>query len=241
MRIFYYIIWSIIQCHSLMAADASINFKDQVLVLEQLVPPSKAKNKVLADLKSWDPEVSSSLWQLPMWFWDRYLNDDSFSGEIRASFLSSLVNSVAGEPLAFSTETLIRASEVGLETLRFSDKIPYMLYAEGVSPSHEMAKTFTVIFCHMSALGSQACQAMLNTSNDPFNMLALYLGSRGFAWTSILSAIATGCLFTDDDYIDVALRSLKRSYEKLHQEAKLAVVVEMIAERAKLRAEANGT
>lgn len=228
---------------NLMANESEL-WKEQVSDLKSIFSQNEHSYKlkfdeddlkdVYGELDKWGPDRASSLWKIPVWFRDAYLHDDSFRGVVRAnvlpSFLESCYSTVTGDSLSCPVDSMVRSAEMGLEILRNVHKLPYVQYSKGLAGIcqtygwNDVAKSIFTLISHGAALSAD----LLNQVGDPYSAAFAGLVCRP---VSVLFSGATMYFAMDGEYVDVALRSLKRLYEKQNKNQQLAIVEHMIAHR----------
>jgi len=205
--------------------------------LSRLSISEEVKNTVYEDLLEWGPERTSSYMQIPLWFWDAYLEDEAFRGVVRAHFFSSFTQNcyelVSGQSLDCPLDAMAHASEIGIEALRVAKKLPYFDYSDFTffTIKHS-ARTCTAMLSHWSAVAGYTCMSSPGAyAGDPAGWLASKITGQVFKIASVAFAGVTAYLAMDGEFIDVALRSLKRKYEIQNRFEEVAAVSMMIAHR----------
>lgn len=242
MRSLCQIILSLFLCQAILAANDDVDWTTQIDDLKEVIGASAAAGEVLADLEAWDPDQSVMGTESLYRFRDLYLNDPSYTGMIRAmvapSFMNSLYKYWTGASMADSAEVIFRSGELSLEFLRLIHKIPYALTSnadEIVLTKDEFLKSVGVMTSHGLILINSVLLAAI-PEMDPFNGLAVYLGTQLFRCTSYTLTLCAGVFNDDIEYLDVALRSLENSYIQRHKPEHLAIIMRLQAHRLQNKA-----
>lgn len=102
---------------------ATNSWDEQIKVRTKNIPESSEKQKVLSDLKNWDPEHSFYITKLLMTIRDRYDNDESFNYAVNINIIPALVNlysaNIIGTSLPSWLENGIRVGALGIEALNW--------------------------------------------------------------------------------------------------------------------------
>lgn len=229
----------VLLCQTLNAHDSDVEQwnADVKLIKEALVQTKQQdKEAVFADLEWWNPEHASKPWKMAMNFRDRYLFDDSITPLIRASFIPGVVgffSNLFSSSVQLPSEEVVRLWYLGLESLKQVHKIPYYLDGGSLTNTYmnsENLASLLAIAAHSAALGAPEA-------------VSLFYQSLGIEGVVALSTVFAGLAYwqsgESSEYLDIGLRSLKRSYEIKKEEQKLAVVLQAIGIRKGLKAKAS--
>jgi hypothetical protein len=251
MRFFSYAFLFLILSQRLYATDGDSQiWKHQFESLGRMAGPEQAKEQVLLELALWGPDQTCSYWKFPLWFRDLYLHDESFRGLVRAYFIPDFMNSWEKFPMdtsfTYPHNMSTNVEEITILALRIAPKLPSLLCAEkraeilGAIKWKDCAKSCAAQLGHWSALASSAISHRQNPYKGNALLFFAALGtSQLFNASHLIFASATAYLAMDGDFIDVALRSLKRKYELQQKWEEYAVVSMMIAHLAKNKLENN--
>jgi hypothetical protein len=201
-----------------LGADTHTTWEKQIGELAEAAEESDARHQVLLDLDKWAPErPGHHLWKIPAWFVDLTCTDPSFASIVGAYILPSVIDGCAvasGFSLPYSVGAISRVFGATFEVLRNICKLPRLfLNGEGSGQSvlpvnpvftkQDVAKSSSAFMSHVIALNGTMTDSCVGA-----NML----WSNAYKGLSIVFAGGVGLLAIEGDFIDVALRSLKRKY-----------------------------
>lgn len=210
--------------------------------LSSLSASEDSKAKVLADLSEWAPGGTLSKMGIPLWLLDAYREDESFRRTVDSYSLPALTQncyeSFTGLSLACPLDAMVHATEIGIEALGVVKRMPFLLSAEYRSEMlenitwREGAKLCTAMLSHWCALTSSLSASPHGSYvGDPIGYAASLVTIELLRIAGIAFLGATAYLAMDGEFIDLALRSLKRKYETQKRYEEIAVVSMMMAHR----------
>jgi hypothetical protein len=222
------------------------DWEEQFEELKTLPLPEDVKKLVLHDLWEWNPKNTNSYLHIPLWFWDAYLEDEALKSLVRAYFFSSFTNNcyelIIGQTLECPLDAIAHTAEIGRGVLGVMMSLGYSMYPENHSDIFanftwkSSIRSCTALISHWSAaLGSTCTRSSGAYPGDPAGWLAMVLTAQVFKMASFAFGAASAYLALDKEFIDVALRCIKRNYEMQNRLEESAAVSMMLAHRNRVK------